>query len=778
MKSERLTLLDMPSPTVESLADHSLSDIDAQSGNVHSTSAASSNLEADRSQDVELNTQDPKISSLIVRLGSILSDVGLYRRLVGSKTSDAQRLLDSFQQILDIPGVHMSFRKRLIVATQRISAKSGLYPTCYELKDVVQDGEYPESSGGFADIYKGTFRGQVVCLKTIRLYQKTDIDYALKQMSKEALLWGQLRHPNIATIYGIFRFKNRVCMVSPWMANGDIRTYLSSNSQVPRLPLPLKPNVLIDDAGRAHLADFGISSATESNILSWTTHTRGTSRGGSVRWQAPELFTPADGDDPPNTMESDVYAWGDEIPFSDIGNNLSVMVHVTSGGRPALREPLKSFPGLSEDIWSLMERCWNEDPSQRPSSAEVLRSLSTKPVKDTRQNPDNGLSPSHFRQEMNERTNILDVESLDQILHPALSGVELSAEEQEWVAHDVMESKPVKGNEFSMGLLTQFLDEIDQVFGGRKFTSIIGDISLNKIIKSRLQEEDGWKEEDDFQRARDTKGRKILTKEEKARKDINGPQTVAEAYRTERQKSAEETISRKERVAQLADILAHKLEIFTELAAGPDDLDVSKGWRETCELEANNLKRESYGVELLHIIGSIYVAKAKQFLATKQSPLGVGGLFHSVKDKYHAFSGHVSIIQTVSAMNSANIDVQWADSEGLSAEKKKELEEKSIKKGMQAWFKQVQLEVELVLRETCDATLEDPRISKDKTQLRAVALQILGESFMAARGDDLTHDNRDSVFFSSESSTSASHVENTDRRDQIADLMRMVFSVL
>lgn len=43
------------------------------------------------------------------------------------------------------------------------------------------------------------------------------------------------------------------------------------------------------------------------------------------------------------------------------------------------------------------------------------------------------------------------------------------------------------------------------------------------------------------------------------------------------------------------------------------------------------------------------------------------------------------------------------------------------------------LEIESVLRETCDRVLEDPSLSRYKAQLRAVALQILGEAYMSVK---------------------------------------------
>ena len=45
------------------------------------------------------------------------------------------------------------------------------------------------------------------------------------------------------------------------------------------------------------------------------------------------------------------------------------------------------------------------------------------------------------------------------------------------------------------------------------------------------------------------------------------------------------------------------------------------------------------------------------------------------------------------------------------------------------------LEVESVLREVCDRVLTDPTISRDKTQLRAVALQMLGEAYVNVKKD-------------------------------------------
>ena len=101
--------------------------------------------------------------------------------------------------------------------------------------------------------------------------------------------------------------------------------------------------------------------------------------------------------------------------------------------------------------------------------------------------------------------------------------------------------------------------------------------------------------------------------------------------------------------------------------------------------------------------------------------------------------------------------IQAAEKAGnLSPEEKKKLEEQAAEKGLQALFKVsllqpflfylfisylyhilllqgTKLEIESVLRETCDRVLEDAGITREKAQLRAMALQILGEAYMAVK---------------------------------------------
>ena len=164
------------------------------------------------------------------------------------------------------------------------------------------------------------------------------------------------------------------------------------------------------------------------------------------------------------------------------------------------------------------------------------------------------------------------------------------------------------------------------IFGGDKFVPIIGDISLGKEMKSALQEADEAEnagEGSGPKRVKDSKGREVLTPEEKAKKEEKDKKAAAEVctlfkerWRQSRLKflpGNQRAAAREARVSKLLENLERKLSIYTESATGVPgaDLDVMQSWKQICALEAEDLKTESYGVELLHAVGATYVAKAR-----------------------------------------------------------------------------------------------------------------------------------------------------------------------
>ncbi|KAG6916432.1 hypothetical protein DXG01_006836 [Tephrocybe rancida] len=418
--------------------------------------------------DIGLSVPTKSRDLISRQLQSILVDTALCRVLLRARGSDAQVLLDLFQWLLDDSAIDDHFKRHLIVATQRLSLKTGLYPVCYELNDVIQESADPVAGGGFADVYKGRFRGQVVCLKTIRLYRDSQLEHVLKQFSKEAILWGQLCHTNVLPVYGLYHFKNRICIVAPWMDNGDIVTYLELNPIVDRRFLAFDvaqglqylhnnsiihgdlkgSNILIDEQGRARLCDFGIASVCDPEIKAWTTQSSASSKGGSTRWQAPELFDlTEDEEDVKNTTSSDVYAFGcvcyefinldkiftGKIPFYNILRDATVSHHVKLSKRPSRpEEPGVSWGewGLTESIWLLMEDCWKANADERPSVEHIIERLLPLLRHDERASGSiNVLSPTHFRRSISEPPDATSMASFDDLCKKILAAEQFASTE-------------------------------------------------------------------------------------------------------------------------------------------------------------------------------------------------------------------------------------------------------------------------------------------------------------------------------------------------------------
>lgn len=349
--------------------------------------------------EVNLDDVDPKMKPLVERLQAVFGNEEKYRRLLACQNSSIQRLLDMFQRLLDTLEVPPSFRRNLIVATQRLAGLSGLYPTGYELTEVMRGKFY--SRGGFGDIYEGIFQGRPVCLKVISMREVSQQRRWRKDCAQESILWGQLSHPNVLPFYGICPFSgNQIAFVSPWMKNGHVNMYLEQHPAANRLSLILDiahglrclhenriihgdlkgNNVLVNDSGRACLADFGISSISDNNILAVTSQSSVASRGGTLYFQAPELLY-----ETRNSPESDIYAWACcayEIftgngPFFEI--RPPDVIDMKRNGRTPARPSASSLSwsewGLTESIWSLMQDCWSTDRHKRPTVGKIIGHL-------------------------------------------------------------------------------------------------------------------------------------------------------------------------------------------------------------------------------------------------------------------------------------------------------------------------------------------------------------------------------------------------------------------
>ncbi|KAJ6600554.1 kinase-like domain-containing protein, partial [Mycena vulgaris] len=297
------------------------------------------------------------------------------------------------RQLLDYRRLNPSIHSVLLKGLLKLSKKLKRYPRCFALRHLKLAGN-PIAAGTFGDIWKTQFHKETVCVKVMRVYEEGDIEALLKGFHHEALIWRQLAHPNVLPFFGVYfpqEARSRLCLVSPWMENGNISSYLKRNpAGCNRFTLVLDValgleylhglnfvhgdlkglNVLVTRSGRAVLADFGLSSVvTDSKIVIFSASTVKT--GGTMRWQAPELFHGTR-----TNLASDVYAlacvfyeiFTGTIPFSELPE-VAVMLRVINGDRP------KQHPSISAAIWNLMMECWKTKPNDRPSAVHIVSRL-------------------------------------------------------------------------------------------------------------------------------------------------------------------------------------------------------------------------------------------------------------------------------------------------------------------------------------------------------------------------------------------------------------------
>jgi hypothetical protein len=87
----------------------------------------------------------------------------------------------------------------------------------------------------------------------------------------------------------------------------------------------------------------------------------------------------------------------------------------------------------------------------------------------------------------------------------------------------------------------------------------------------------------------------------------------------------------------------------------------------------------------------------------------------------------VSTLRSALELKAVFEKLQAAEQSGVSPEELRKLEEQAAEQGLRTLWKGAKLEVESVIRETCDNVLSDPNVSREKRDLRAAALGLMGE---------------------------------------------------
>jgi len=246
--------------------------------------------------------------------------------------------------------------------------------------------------GGMADVYEGydVAQGRIVAVK---IFKGSDEDL-LRRFIREAYLMSSLHNEHLLPIYASGEAEidgyQRYYIIMPFMNGGTLR------ARIRRSPLPRagacqclrdiadaldyihrqgvihrdikSSNVLLDDAGKCYLADFGIArDLSESTELTLTGNVLGT-----VDYVAPELFEPGRKADD----RSDLYSLGvllfeiatGQLPFTAENQLAVVSMHMHL--QPPT--PSKIEPHLTQPIDHVILRAMDKHPDMRYPNANAL----------------------------------------------------------------------------------------------------------------------------------------------------------------------------------------------------------------------------------------------------------------------------------------------------------------------------------------------------------------------------------------------------------------------
>jgi tRNA A-37 threonylcarbamoyl transferase component Bud32 len=240
--------------------------------------------------------------------------------------------------------------------------------------------------GAFGEVYKGKWNKLDVAVK--RLLVRVNNDDTINSFLKEVSMLSKLSHPNVVQLLGVSLTPNDMYILTEFLEHGSLFDYLHirKNKLTPALRKQVAldcargmvylhalnivhrdlktHNILLDANLKAKLCDFGMArikaaSNTMTNV-------------GTAQYMSPETIQQDS-----FTEKSDVYSFGvilweiwSERPPHYGKTPVKVIHDVTSGA--------DSFP--ITDAWphtvkSLIARCINKDPSNRPSFDQIVDEL-------------------------------------------------------------------------------------------------------------------------------------------------------------------------------------------------------------------------------------------------------------------------------------------------------------------------------------------------------------------------------------------------------------------
>lgn len=284
-----------------------------------------------------------------------------------------------------------------------------------------------------------------------------------------------------------------------------------------------------------------------------------------------------------------------------------------------------------------------------------------------------------------------------------------------------------------------------EMFGGENFKDWIGELSMLKDLTETAEvlqvdgngngeaAADAAADSTDLQHKADSEvgasatGTGAGTANANAKKSNKLTKEQREQLVQLREKKRAEKLQRVEELSKKLDARLSKL-----ILAMKDEAAFQKFITEL-DKEIDDLKMESFGLELLHVIGKVYHVKANAYLRSKKT-FGLTRIVSSLREKGSTAKSAWNILST--ALDAQNTMEEMAKAQEKGEEwddyQRAEFERKMTGKFVATAWVSSKFEVQGVLREVCDQILQDKSVPSKERSLKAQALLIMSNEFLKA----------------------------------------------